>query len=94
VRLQPRDIQLVLRAVDIPVLAIAIKGSSETVQQAIRENLSERNRELLADEVGVVGSVRMSQVEDARAEVVGAIRELEAAGSLTLHRDDGDDLLV
>jgi flagellar motor switch protein FliG len=94
VRLQPRDIQLVLRAVEIPVLAIAIKGSSEIVQQAIRENLSERNRELLSDEVEVVGSVRVSQVEDARAAVVRAIRELEEAGSLTLHRDDGDDLLA
>ncbi|HEV7949214.1 MAG TPA: flagellar motor switch protein FliG [Glaciihabitans sp.] len=94
VRLESRDIQLVLRAVDVAVLAIAIKGSSDLVQHAIHNNLSERNRELLAEEISLMGGVRMSQVEDARAEVVRAIRELEEAGSLTLHREDGDDIVL
>ncbi|MCU1407560.1 MAG: flagellar motor switch protein FliG [Glaciihabitans sp.] len=94
VRLDARDLQLVLRGVEIPTLALALKGASEPVQQAIISNVSERNRELLADETGVLGAVRKSQIDDARAEVVRSIRELEAAGTLTLQREGGDDVLV
>jgi flagellar motor switch protein FliG len=93
VRLESRDIQLVLRSVEIPVLAIAIKGSTDLVQQKINENLSERNRDMLRDEVEIMGAVRMSQIDDARAEVVRAIRELEEAGTITVHRGDEDALV-
>jgi flagellar motor switch protein FliG len=92
-RLEARDTQLVLRGIDIAVLAIALKGASESVQNKIQSNLSERNRTLLQDEIDISGAVRKSQVEDARAEVVRAIRELEQAGSITVLRGD-DEVLV
>lgn len=94
VRLEPRDIQLVLRGIDVQVLALAIKGASETVQERILGNLSERNRTLLREEAEVLGGVRASQVEDARAEVVGAIRALEEAGSITVLRSDEEMVFV
>jgi len=94
VRLESRDIQLVLRGVDIAVLAIAIKGTTETVLQKVQENLSERNRELLQDEISMMGAVRVSQIEEARSEVVRSIRELEEAGSITILRGDEEDLVA
>ena len=90
VKLEARDIQQVLRGVNTNTLAIALRGASELVSAKIRDNLSERNRELLDDEIGAMGPVRMSQVEEARAEVVRAIRELEESGGITLHRGDED----
>lgn len=90
VKLESRDIQQVLRGVSNPALAIAMRGASELVTTKIRENLSERNRELLDDEISSMGPIRISQVEEARAEVVRAIRELEESGGITLHRGDED----
>jgi flagellar motor switch protein FliG len=93
VRLAQRDIQLVLRGIDVQVLAVALKGASEPVQERILSNLSERNRTLVREEADLLGAVRASQVEDARAEVVGAIRALEEAGSITVLRGDEEMIL-
>lgn len=90
VRLESRDVQQVLRGVDAAVLAVAMKGASEAVTEVITSNLSERNREILEDEVRILGPVRVSQVEDARAEIVRAIRDLEATGAITVQRGDED----
>jgi flagellar motor switch protein FliG len=90
VRLEARDVQQVLRGVDAAVLAVAMKGVTDAVAEVITSNLSERNREVLEDEIRILGPVRVSQVEDARAEIVRAIRDLEAAGAITVQRGDED----
>lgn len=91
VHLERRDLQQVLRGIDSAILALAMKGASEPVTSMIRGNVSERNRELLDDEIRAVGPVRISQVEEARASVVRAIRDLEAQGSITVQRGDEDE---
>ena len=90
VRLEDRDVQQVLRSMEVPVLAKAMKGSTEAVIATIKRNLSDRNREILDDEISSAGPVRMSQVEDARAEIVRTIRDLEAQGTITVTRGDED----
>ena len=94
VKLENRDVQQVLRGIDAAVLAIAMKGSTDGVIETIRTNLSERNREILDDEVKAMAPVRVSQVEEARALIVRAIRDLAAQGSITVQRADEDDYVV
>ncbi|MFD1213659.1 flagellar motor switch protein FliG [Arthrobacter sp. GCM10027362] len=91
VKLEPRDIQQVLRGIDARVLALAMKGAEEQVTELIRRNVSERNREILDDEIRNVGPVRLSQVEEARADIVRSIRSLEADGLITVQRADEDE---
>ncbi len=91
VKLERKDVQQVLRGIDVSVLAVAMKGSTEAVTEVIRTNLSERNREVLDEEYEALGPVRVSQVEEARAEIVRAIRELEAEGVITVQRGDEDE---
>ncbi|MFU8947265.1 flagellar motor switch protein FliG [Mycetocola zhadangensis] len=90
VKLEERDVQLVLRGVDPANLALAMKGAAAPVIETIRSNLSERNRELLDDEIANLGPVRMSQVDDARAAIVRSIRDMEADGRIVLTRGDED----
>ena len=90
VKLEQRDVQQVLRGIDPAALALAMKGAAAPVVETIRANLSERNRELLDDEINVMGPVRVSQVDDARADIVRAIREMEADGRIVLSRADED----
>jgi flagellar motor switch protein FliG len=94
VKLESRDVQQVLRGIDASVLAIAMKGTTESVSDVIRANMSERNREILEDEIRAAPPVRMSQVEEARAQIVRAIRDLEAQGSITVLRGDEDDYVL
>ncbi|MGN6407867.1 MAG: flagellar motor switch protein FliG [Curtobacterium sp.] len=93
VKLESRDIQQVLRGIDSKLLATAMKGAAAPVVETIRANVSERNRELLDDELQAMGPVRVSQVEEARAEVVRSVRELEAQGVITVHRAEEDELV-
>lgn len=90
VKLERRDIQRILRGVNVSVLALAMKGASPAVLEAIHTNVSERNLEILESEISSMGPVRASQVEEARSEIVRSIRELEAEGSITVRRGDED----
>ncbi|MFP5346367.1 MAG: flagellar motor switch protein FliG [Actinomycetes bacterium] len=94
VGLEDRAVQLVLRQVESQALATALKGVREEVSQKVLGNVSERARENLLEEIELLGRVRMSQVEEARAAVVTVIRSLEAAGEIVLRRDDDDEYVA
>jgi flagellar motor switch protein FliG len=94
VKFDRKDVQQVLRGIDSSILAIAMKGSNEALVEVIRANISERNREVLDDEISSLGPVRVTQVEEARAEVVRVIRNLEAEGTITLQRGDEEEYVA
>jgi len=94
VKFEKKDVQQVLRGIDASVLALAMKGSTEAVIEVIRANISERLREILEEEVQNLGPVRMKQIEEARAEIVRAIRDLEAQGIITIQRGDDDQYVA
>jgi flagellar motor switch protein FliG len=86
VLLDDRAVQEVLRQVDTAKLALALKGVPAEVQACIERNLSERGRESLAEEVELLGAVRVRDVETAQTEVVRRIRALEADGTIVINR--------
>lgn len=89
-RLEDRDAQRVLRGLDLRLLALALKGADEQVAEVINRNMTERNRESLAEEAKALGPVRVRQVDEARAQIVRTIRELEAAEEITISREDDE----
>lgn len=92
--LEERAIQLVLRGVEMGQLAVALKGADEEVRDKIMRNLSERARENLEEEIELLGPVRLSMVEDARAQVVQAIRKLEESGQIVIRREGEDEYVA
>lgn len=93
VRLEDRDAQRVLRGIDLRMLALALKGADEPIGDVISRNMTERNRENLNEETRTLGPVRLREVDEARAEIVRIIRELEKADEITLSRDDEDEFV-
>ncbi|MBW4043094.1 MAG: flagellar motor switch protein FliG [Acidobacteria bacterium] len=85
-RLQDRDVQQLLRGIELGTIALALKGAAADVSTAITSNMSERNRESLAEEAGELGRVKKSQVEDARNVLVRAMRELAGTAGLELKK--------
>jgi flagellar motor switch protein FliG len=94
VLLEERAIQLVLRGVETSTLATALKGVGEEVRDKIMRNLSERARENLDEEMDLLGPVRLSMVEDARASVVQVIRRLEESGQIVIRREGEDEYVA
>ncbi|MFL4473880.1 flagellar motor switch protein FliG [Paeniglutamicibacter sp. MACA_103] len=94
VKFDRRDVQRVLRGVDASTLAFALKGAAAEVEETIRANISDRTKEILDAEISSMGRVRVSQVEEARADVVQSIRALEASGEITIKRGDEEDYVL
>jgi flagellar motor switch protein FliG len=93
VGLEDRSIQLVLREVDTAQLALALKGVADTVREKITKNLSERAATNLIEEVELLGTVRLRQVEEAQQNIIRVIRQLEEQGQIMVRRG-GDDEFV
>lgn len=93
VRLERRDLQRLLRTVSPAVLAVALRGASSAVLEAVRSNISNRNKEILASEMANSGPVRASQVEEARAQIVRSIREEAADGTIVIRRPEDEDFV-
>lgn len=92
--LDDRAIQRVLRDVDNNDLAIACKGSTEEVQNAIFSNMSKRLAEMIKEDMEFMGPVRMKDVEEAQQKIVNVIRKLEDSGEIVISRGGGDEIVV
>jgi flagellar motor switch protein FliG len=89
-RLQDRDVQQLLRGIELGTIALALKGAADEIAQAITSNMSERNREALAEEAAELGRVKKSDVEDARNVLVRAMRVLAGTAGLELKKTTPD----
>jgi flagellar motor switch protein FliG len=84
--LDDRSLQEVLRQLDPARLAIALKGVSSQLRDALERNLSERARTTIAEEMDLMGAMRVTDVEEAQSEVIRAVHELEKEGLITISR--------
>lgn len=92
--LDDRAIQRVLRDVDNNDLAVALKGSTEQVQNAIFNNLSKRLAAMIKEDMEFMGPVRMKDVEESQQKIVNIIRKLEDSAEIIISRGGGDEIVV
>ncbi len=94
VTLEDRSVQLVLREVDSAELALALKGVPDAVRDKITKNLSERAATNLIEEVELLGTVRLRQVEEAQQNIIRIIRRLEEQGQIMVRRGNDDEFVA
>lgn len=92
--LEDRAIQRLLREIDSKQLALALKGTKEEIKEKIFKNMSERARKILMDDIEYLGPARAKEVQEAQSNIVNAIRNLEAAGEITITRASIEDELI
>ena len=92
--LDDRSIQRVLRDVENADLELALKSSTEEVQNVVFRNLSKRLAAMIKEDMDFMGPVRMKDVEEAQQKIVSVIRKLEDAGEIVISRGGGDDIVV
>lgn len=83
-KMDDRAVQGVLAQLNLKSIAIALKGSDERITGKVTNNISSRARELLQEEIGLLGSLSSSQIEEARKEVVTLIRQGEEEGRFAI----------
>jgi flagellar motor switch protein FliG len=93
-KLSNQAIQRVLKDVQQGDIAISLKGANEEVKGVIMGNLSKRLQEMIADDLSVMGPMRMKDVEDAQQRIVNAVRALEENGEIIVSRGDSSDVLI
>lgn len=86
IQLDDRALQEVLRQIEPQRLAIALKGVSADLRDVIERNLSERARLTIAEEMDLMGAVRLRDVEECQSEIVRVVHELEKEGVITINR--------
>lgn len=92
--LDDKSIQRVLREVDNNELALALKGSTEEVQNVIFNNLSKRLAVMIREDMEFMGPVRLKDVEEAQQKIVNVIRKLEDSAEIIISRGGGDEIVV
>jgi len=78
-----RAMQKILASVDTRTLSMAIKACPEPVETNVMQNLSSRVREMVLDERELLGAVAFSEVAQARAEIMTAVRTLMDSGEFS-----------
>ena len=87
------SIQRILREIEVKDLALALKGCSDEVANAIFRNQSKRAAASLKEDMEFLGPVRLMDVEKAQQKIVGVIRRLDEAGEIVLSRG-GEDAII
>ena len=91
--LDDASIQRILREVEAKELALALKGCSDEVGEAIFRNQSMRAAASLKEDMEFLGPVRLMDVEKAQQDIVSIIRRLDDAGEIIISRG-GEDAII
>ncbi len=94
VRLDAAGIQVLLRQVEKDQLAIALKGADEDVKDLFFSNMSERAGKMMREDMEAMGAVRLKDVDEAQAAVVGVAKNLADAGEIIITSGDEESELV
>ena len=81
-KLDDKAIQALLKEIDTAKWAVALKGAGEELTEKVLGNLSQRAADMLREEMGYLGPVKLSDVEAAQGDVVDVVRRLEDAGEI------------
>lgn len=81
--IEKRAMQKILASIDTKTLSVALKACPEAVFDNIMGNLSSRVRDMVIDEKELLGPMAFSDVLQARAQIMAAVRALMDSGEFS-----------
>ncbi len=81
-RINDRCMQEILRSVDARNLALALVEVDPVTADKIRDNVSERVRDMLEEESSLLSSPKEEDVQTAREEILNGLRDMNQKGDL------------
>jgi flagellar motor switch protein FliG len=82
--LTDRDMQTLIREIDMSQLSTALKGAPDAIKSRFTKNMSSRAGQMLEDEIEAMGPVKLAAVEGAQAELVKVAFSLAEQGRITI----------
>ena len=92
-RLSAPGVQVLLRTVQKDRIAMALKGASNEMKDMFFRNLSERAGKMLREEIEGLGPVKVRDVDDARAELVAAAKDLASQGRIEIKQASEEEVV-
>jgi flagellar motor switch protein FliG len=92
-KIDPTGIQTLLRQVDKSKLALALKAAPDSMKDLFFSNMSERAAKILKEDMESMGPVRLREVEESQAYMVGLAKELAAKGEIIIAEGGKDELV-
>ena len=87
-KIEDVDLQEILREFSDEEIAVILKGKSEIVFSKILDNVSERRRAIIRDEMDRLGAMRRVDVDKSTREFLEYLRSLEEQHRLVIRRED------
>ncbi len=84
VHLTDRDLQTLIREIDMSQLTVALKGAPPAVKDRFLKNMSSRAGQMLEDEIMAMGPVKVAAVEAAQTELVRTAFSLAEQGRISI----------
>lgn len=88
-----RSLQTLLRNVDSEQLVLALKGTDEILRERLLSCMSSRAAANLRDEMGALGPVRLTDVQEAQKQIIAVARRLADEGALVLAGRGGEQMV-
>lgn len=82
--LMDRDIQALLKEVDVAQLTVALKSASEKVKEKVIANMSRRVAQMLLDDLATMPPVRLAEVQQAQEDISRVAMQLASDGRITI----------
>ncbi|MGB1026205.1 MAG: flagellar motor switch protein FliG, partial [Rhodospirillaceae bacterium] len=94
VRIDAQGIQTLLRHVEKDKLAMALKGSTDSLKDLFFNNMSERAGKMLKEDMDAMGPVRLREVDESQNSIVSLAKELANSGQIVISEGKEEDELV
>ena len=82
--LDNNKIKVILKELEFPTIALALKGTSEKNQEKIFSILSKRDESMVKEDMEFFDSVNKKDIEDAQMEILQKIYNLTKKGNISL----------
>jgi len=93
-QLEDKDVQRILKDLEFKELAMALKVSRTELKNRLFENMSERAKAMLEEEIGYLTKVRLRDVEAAQLKIAMTIKSLVEAGEIVIPTGEKGDIYV
>ena len=88
-----KSLQTLLRNVETELLVLSLKGADEPLREKIFSCMSTRAAANIQDEMGAMGPVRLTEVQEAQKQIINVARRLSDEGTIVLAGRGGDDFV-
>lgn len=93
VQLDARTVQKVVSKLQNKDLAFALKSTADEIKEFVFANMSSRAREMIMQEIDMLGQVRLSQVMEAQQKIVATVLDLEKSGEINISKGEAEKLV-